>query len=151
MDEKIKLKQELSYIFDFLETKDFAECTVEVGDLKVTIKRSSAFANPVQQNMATVLNLPTSKTEISEVPIQKYQEIKSPMVGIFYRQAKPGAPVFVKETDQVQQGQVLCVIEAMKLFNEIESEVPGKIIKILVEDGAPVQYDQPLFWITHEN
>ena len=69
------------------------------------------------------------------------------MIGTFYRQSKPGSPVFAQEGDLIQKGQILCVIEAMKLFNEIESDFQGKIVKILVEDASPVQYDQPLFWI----
>jgi acetyl-CoA carboxylase biotin carboxyl carrier protein len=71
--------------------------------------------------------------------------IKSPMIGTFYRQAGPGKPVFANVGDEVTEGKVVCIIEAMKLFNEIESEVKGKIVKVLVEDASPVEYDQPLF------
>jgi len=73
--------------------------------------------------------------------------IKSPMIGTFYRQAGPGKPLFVSVGDEVTPGKVVCIIEAMKLFNEIESEVTGKIVKILVEDASPVEYDQPLFLV----
>lgn len=72
---------------------------------------------------------------------------KSPMIGTFYRSSSPESPPFIKVGDQVQKGQILCIIEAMKLFNEIESEVEGKVVKILVEDAHPVEYDQPLFLI----
>ncbi|MFN5479994.1 MAG: acetyl-CoA carboxylase biotin carboxyl carrier protein, partial [Chitinophagaceae bacterium] len=73
--------------------------------------------------------------------------IKSPMIGTFYRKPAPGKPNFVEEGDEVRSGKVVCVIEAMKLFNEIESEVSGRIVKILVEDASPVEYDQPLFLV----
>ncbi len=73
--------------------------------------------------------------------------IKSPMIGTFYRQAGPGKPIFVNVGDEVTAGKTVCIIEAMKLFNEIESEVSGKIVKVLVEDASPVEYDQPLFLV----
>jgi acetyl-CoA carboxylase biotin carboxyl carrier protein len=73
--------------------------------------------------------------------------IKSPMIGTFYRQAGPGKPIFVNVGDEVSVGKVVCIIEAMKLFNEIESEVKGKIVKVLIDDASPVEYDQPLFLV----
>ena len=76
-----------------------------------------------------------------------YDEVKSPMIGTFYRSASPDKPPFVSVGDEVKKGDVLCIIEAMKLFNEIESEVSGKIIKVLADDSSPVEYDQPLFLI----
>jgi len=77
----------------------------------------------------------------------KYLTIKAPIIGTFYRKPSPEEPAFVETGDKVSEGSVLCVIEAMKLFNEIESEVSGKIVKILVEDSSPVEFDQPLFLI----
>ncbi|HRH03500.1 MAG TPA: acetyl-CoA carboxylase biotin carboxyl carrier protein [Bacteroidia bacterium] len=77
----------------------------------------------------------------------KYIAIKSPMIGTFYRSAGPGKPVFVNVGDEIKPGKTTCIIEAMKLFNEIESEVSGKIVKVLVEDSSPVEYDQPLFLV----
>ena len=74
-------------------------------------------------------------------------QIKSPMIGTFYRSASPDKPSFVNVGDEVKKGQVLCIIEAMKLFNEIESEVSGRIVKVLVDDASPVEYDQPLFLV----
>jgi len=73
--------------------------------------------------------------------------IKSPMIGTFYRSASPGKPVFVNVGDEIKAGQVLCIIEAMKLFNEIEAEISGKIVKVLADDSSPVEYDQPLFLV----
>lgn len=75
------------------------------------------------------------------------QQIKSPMIGTFYRSSSPDKPAFVSVGDEVKKGQVLCIIEAMKLFNEIESEVSGRIVKVLVDDASPVEYDQPLFLV----
>lgn len=77
----------------------------------------------------------------------KYVTIKSPMIGTFYRAAGPDKPLFVNVGDEVKPGKVICIIEAMKLFNEIESEVSGKIVKVLVDDASPVEYDQPLFLV----
>ena len=77
----------------------------------------------------------------------KYITIKAPMIGTFYRAAGPGKPVFVNVGDEVKPGKTICIIEAMKLFNEIESEVSGKIVKVLVDDAKPVEYDQPLFLV----
>jgi acetyl-CoA carboxylase biotin carboxyl carrier protein len=77
----------------------------------------------------------------------KYITIKSPMIGTFYRSAGPGKPVFVNVGDEITPGKTTCIIEAMKLFNEIESEISGKIVKVLVEDSSPVEYDQPLFLV----
>jgi acetyl-CoA carboxylase biotin carboxyl carrier protein len=77
----------------------------------------------------------------------KYVTIKSPMIGTFYRSPGPDKDVFVNVGDNIQKGKVLCIIEAMKLFNEIESEISGKIVKVLVDDSSPVEYDQPLFLV----
>lgn len=77
----------------------------------------------------------------------KYITVKSPMIGTFYRASAPDRPPFVEVGDQIKPGSVLCIVEAMKLFNEIESEVSGKVIKVLIEDASPVEYDQPLFLV----
>ncbi len=88
-----------------------------------------------------------TKTEEKTEDTSKYVEIKSPMIGTFYRKPSPDKPPFVNVGDTVNEGDVVCIIEAMKLFNEIESEVSGKIVKVLVEDNSPVEYDQPLFLV----
>ncbi|SNZ03062.1 acetyl-CoA carboxylase biotin carboxyl carrier protein [Persephonella hydrogeniphila] len=85
--------------------------------------------------------------EIEKKESQKYHVIKSPLVGTFYRAPSPGAPPFVEEGDTVSKGQVLCIIEALKVMNEIESDINGKVVKILVENGQPVEYGQELFYI----
>ncbi len=102
--------------------------------------------NPVQA--ATTTTTPIEyRQEESKDDDKKYLTIKSPMVGTFYRRPSPDKPIYVNVGDEVVKGQVLCIIEAMKLFNEIESEVSGKIAKILVEEGTPVEFDQPLFLV----
>lgn len=100
----------------------------------------------VQQtnNATSTTNNPTvSKTNDDS----KYITIKSPMIGTFYRRQTPDKPLFVNVGDEIKPGKTLCIIEAMKLFNDIESEVSGKLVKILVDDASPVEYDQPLFLI----
>ena len=89
----------------------------------------------------------TEKKEEEEKEEDDSKTIKSPMIGTFYRSSDPEKPPFVNVGDDIEKGQVICIIEAMKLFNEIESEVSGKIVKILVDDNTPVEYDQPLFLI----
>jgi len=90
---------------------------------------------------------PVDKSKGSEAPAGNTVTIKSPMIGTFYRSPSPDKPSFVNVGDEISPGKVVCIIEAMKLFNEIESEVQGKIVKVLVEDASPVEYDQPLFLV----
>lgn len=97
--------------------------------------------------VATAEPAETKKTEVTEEDTSKFDEVKSPMIGTFYRSSSPEKPSFVSVGDDVKQGDVICIIEAMKLFNEIEAEVSGKIVKVLVDDNSPVEYDQPLFLI----
>jgi len=107
---------------------------------------------PIQMTQPGVQTMqpvnPTQETEIKkEEPETKLLEIKAPMVGTFYKRPAPDKPSYVKIGDEVEAGQVVCIIEAMKLFNEIESEVSGKVVKILLDDSSPVEFDQPLFLI----
>ncbi|MEQ8908393.1 MAG: acetyl-CoA carboxylase biotin carboxyl carrier protein [Vicingaceae bacterium] len=104
-------------------------------------------AQPQQQQAPAQAEQPkaTEKKEVEEE--NNYVEIKSPMIGTFYRKPSPDKPEFAKVGDTVSEGDTVCVIEAMKLFNEIESEVSGKIVKVLVDDSTPVEYDQPLFLV----
>jgi len=90
---------------------------------------------------------PVPKQEAPAADNSKYETVKSPMIGTFYRSSAPDKPVFVNVGDEVKKGQVLCIIEAMKLFNEIESEISGRIVKVLADDSSPVEYDQPLFLV----
>ena len=100
---------------------------------------------PVQQQAA--LATPTTPTAPALPKEDNLIAVRSPMIGTFYRQAGPGKPIFANVGDEIEVGKVVCIIEAMKLFNEIESEVKGKIVKVLVEDASPVEFDQPLFLV----
>ena len=103
---------------------------------------------PAPQVMAAPAPVDAAATPATPAPVAATgTSIKSPMVGTFYRSAGPDKPPFVKPGDKVSKGQVICIIEAMKLFNEIEAEMDGTIVKVLVDDASPVEYDQPLFII----
>lgn len=135
---------------------NIGEISIEEKDFKITIKQKKEavqnFSAPqFQQPQQQLPPATASKTENpKEEPTPKVDNlltIKSPMIGTFYRQAGPGKPIFINVGDEVTTGSVVCIIEAMKLFNEIESEVAGKIVKVLVEDASPVEFDQPLFLV----
>jgi len=107
-----------------------------------------AYQTPVSAPVANPASAPVENSDAaSSADDSKYITIKSPMIGTFYRKPSPDKDVFINVGDSVTEGKVVCVIEAMKLFNQIESEVSGKIVKILVEDSSPVEYDQPLFLV----
>ena len=103
---------------------------------------------PAPQPAAPQAQAPAAdKPAEKEEDTSKYITIKSPMIGTFYRRPSPDKPIFVNVGDEIKEGDVVCIIEAMKLFNEIEAEVTGKVVKVLVEDNSPVEYDQPLFLV----
>lgn len=154
--------REIQKLIDFISKSDLNEVNIETAELKLQIKRNvdsgiRYVTAPVIDNPAPVSYLPehTAPTPAKEAeaeaaapaPSSKLVEIKAPMIGTFYRSAGPGKPNFVEVGDDVQAGKVICILEAMKLFNEIESEISGKIVKILVDDATPVEYDQPLFLV----
>ena len=135
---------------------NIGEISIEEKDFKITIKQKKEatqnFAAPQFQQAPPQLPAAPPKTETpkEQPPTPKADNlvtIKSPMIGTFYRQAGPGKPIFVSVGDEITEGTVVCIIEAMKLFNEIESEVSGRIVKVLVEDASPVEFDQPLFLV----
>jgi acetyl-CoA carboxylase biotin carboxyl carrier protein len=151
---------DLKHIQDLVKMvnkSNITELSIEEKDFKITIKQKEervVAAAPVQvyQQPASVQAAPAPAPAVSGAAPQKQESdnlitIKSPMIGTFYRKPAPGKPNFIEEGDEVRSGKVVCVIEAMKLFNEIESEVSGRIVKILVEDASPVEYDQPLFLV----
>ncbi len=157
----IKQIQELVRL---VNKSNIGELSIEKDNFKITIKQkkdpAQVFGTPVMQQAPVVQQsaLPSSastnasseketQTSAASAKTENLLTIKSPMIGTFYRQAGPGKPLFVSVGDEVKPGQVVCIIEAMKLFNEIESEVGGKIVKILVEDASPVEFDQPLFLV----
>ena len=143
------------------------EVSIEEGDFKIKIKKTADTANPAPaqvyapqpampypaapQNASAIpaapAEQPAQEKSTEEAAGSKNITIKSPIVGTFYRSPSPEADVFVKEGDSVAKGDTLCIVEAMKIMNEIDSEYSGKIVKILAEDAQPVEYDQPLFLI----
>ncbi len=152
---EIKEIQELIKMFD---KSNLGELALEKKDYKITLKtkeRETVVTNYVAaQPTPVAVAQPTAaapvvapKAEPTTAPVVAGTTVKAPMVGTFYRSAGPDKPVFVKPGDKVKKGQVLCIIEAMKLFNEIESEMDGTIVKIIAEDATPVEFDQPLFII----
>ena len=156
--------KQIQELIKIINKSNIGELTVEEKGFKITIKQKE---EPVQQ-VITAPALPQmiypgqpaapaaapaaqqsapAKPKSAEPAAENLQTIKSPMIGTFYRSSAPGKPVFVEVGDDVQPGKVVCIIEAMKLFNEIESGVKGKIVKVLVNDATPVEYDQPLFLV----
>jgi acetyl-CoA carboxylase biotin carboxyl carrier protein len=137
-----------------LETKGF-KIVIKTGNSKQEVQRVVEYqAAPVAATpVSAPAPSPAAPAVTSAAPApkaedtSKYVEIKSPMIGTFYRKPSPDKNPFVNVGDEIKKGTVLCVIEAMKLFNEIESEISGKIVKVLVDDSSPVEYDQPLFLV----
>jgi acetyl-CoA carboxylase biotin carboxyl carrier protein len=105
------------------------------------------YAQPMQQQVASQEAKAPEVKPPAATADSKYITIKSPMIGTFYRQPGPDKPIFVNVGDEIKPGKVICIIEAMKLFNEIESDISGRIVKVLVDDATPVEYDQPLFLV----
>jgi acetyl-CoA carboxylase biotin carboxyl carrier protein len=153
-------QKELKELIEFLIEKDIAEFELERGDVKVKIKRGAdPLTMPVMTHVTAVPAAPAQAAvsyaspaaPVPAAPAAEPQEelhiVKSPIVGTFYESPAPGAPPFIKTGDMVQAGQVLCIIEAMKLMNEIESDASGEIVKMLAVNGKPVEYGQPLFAI----
>ncbi|MBD0254776.1 MAG: acetyl-CoA carboxylase biotin carboxyl carrier protein [Cytophagales bacterium] len=161
--------KEIQDLIDFIAKSNLDEVNIETEQFKLNVKRSSAsrpadqhaqpmlppalppaFAPPALPPAATAPQPPpaavTAPTPAAPAASNHYT-LKSPMIGTFYRSANPESPVFVNVGDEVKKGQTLCIIEAMKLFNEIESEVSGRVVKVLVDNASPVEYDQPLFLI----
>lgn len=152
--------KEIKELIDFLVKKDIAEFELEQGDVKLRVKRTTAAAAPLVVSTSAVASAPLANTASAATPAvapaatsendDGLYVVKSPIVGTFYEAASPGAAVFAKEGDTVAVGKVLCIVEAMKLMNEIESEVAGTVVQVLVSNGQPVEYGQPLFKIRQQ-
>jgi acetyl-CoA carboxylase biotin carboxyl carrier protein len=155
--------KQIQELVKLINKTNIGEITIEEEGVKITVKQKK---DPVQHIIAggqsgqiysnspqpAAPQTPPPAATVTAPPAEapksdNYITIKSPMIGTFYRQSGPGKPIFVNVGDEIIQGKVVCIIEAMKLFNEIESEVKGKIVKVLVEDASPVEYDQPLFLV----
>lgn len=158
--------KEIKELIKLVSEAGVSEVDVERGDFKLSIKKTEEKTMVVQaapQLVAAPVALPVTApapppsipVEHMSAPASKTESpvgsnlitIKSPMIGTFYKSASPEKPAFVQVGDEIKPGKVLCIVEAMKLFNEIESEVSGKIVKVLVENASPVEYDQPLFLV----
>jgi acetyl-CoA carboxylase biotin carboxyl carrier protein len=155
--------KEIQNLIKFVAKSGASEVKLEMGDIKITIKTGGEESKgettyvqqipvqqPVQQQAIPVsppVDASPAKTESPASEDSKYITIKSPMIGTFYRKPSPDKPSFVEVGSTIKPGDPLCVVEAMKLFNEIESEVSGKIVKVLVDDSSPVEFDQPLFLV----
>mgnify|MGYP006083911771 FL=1 len=153
--------KEIQNLIKFVAKSGTSEVKLEMDDFKITIKTGSGdsvttvvqqTAVPMQQAAITAVpqeiaagQMAAPSTAASED--SKYITVKSPIIGTFYRRPSPDKPLFAEVGQTISEGDVLCVIEAMKLFNEIESEISGKIVKILVDDATPVEFDQPLFLV----
>ena len=155
--------KEIQELIDFISKSGLDEVNIETEEFKIKVRKNSEVkqkivettaapapaAQPSQPAQVVEENGSTAPApEVSESSGNNgYQEIKSPMIGTFYRSANPDSEAFVSVGDKVSVGQTVCIVEAMKLFNEIESEISGTVVKVLVDNSSPVEYDQPLFLI----
>ncbi len=159
---------QLREFIEAIAKTDIAELAIKEGDFELTLQKTNPYSNntvysisppvvsshpvtPLSQENNSPVEVGVSSSHIVEKPASKKTDnwvaITSPMVGTFYRAPAPGEPAFVENGDRISNGQVVCIIEAMKLMNEIEAEVSGKIMEIAVENGEPVEYGQTLMWI----
>ena len=150
--------KELQELLDFIAKSGLNKVNIETEEFKISVQRDPntkqifsaaapvAAPAPVAAAPAPAQAAPTAPAA-AETPAANHKALKAPMIGTFYRSSGPDAPAFVQVGDMVEKGQVICIIEAMKLFNEIEAEESGRIVKALVENATPVEYDQPLFLI----
>jgi acetyl-CoA carboxylase biotin carboxyl carrier protein len=149
--------KQIQDLIRFVSKSGVNEVAIEQDNFKITIKTNQpatvvhAIAPEVQYAAAPAATAPAAPVAAPAAEpaadTSKYVIIKSPMIGTFYRSASPEKPLFVNVGDEIKPGSVLCIIEAMKLFNEIEAEISGRIVKILVDNASPVEYDQPLFLV----
>ncbi|GGG37745.1 acetyl-CoA carboxylase, biotin carboxyl carrier protein [Dokdonia pacifica] len=157
--------KEIQNLIRFVAKSGASEVKLEMDDVKITIKTGAdedKGATTIVQQMPAMAPVQAQAQPVAAAPVEaaapapaapaeddnsKYITIKSPIIGTFYRKPSPDKPTFVEVGKSIAEGDVLCVIEAMKLFNEIESEVSGTIVKVLVDDSSPVEFDQPLFLV----
>ena len=156
---------EIQDLIKFVSKSGVSEVELETKEIKIVIRTPKTASPVVVQSAPAVIAAPVAAPAAVAAPApvaaetkapappaasndeSKYVTIKSPMIGTFYRSAGPDKPAFVNVGDEIGVGKAVCIIEAMKLFNEIESDVKGKIVKVLVNDATPVEYDQPLFLV----
>jgi acetyl-CoA carboxylase biotin carboxyl carrier protein len=142
--------KQIQDLIKFVHKSGVNEVSIEENDFKITIKTNQA-PTVVTASIPAAAPLAAAPAPVAAAPAvsesDNYMTIKSPMIGTFYRSASPDKPSFVNVGDEIKAGQVLCVVEAMKLFNEIEAEISGRIVKVLVDNASPIEYDQPLFLV----
>ncbi|MEN7547128.1 acetyl-CoA carboxylase biotin carboxyl carrier protein [Rapidithrix thailandica] len=161
--------KDIRELINFIASSGLEEVNIETEEIKLHVKKTAEAAinkvvdsqaiipqqvpvqpvvqQPAQQPQVVAEQAPASNNTAAQEESDKYITIKSPMIGTFYSSANPEADAFAQVGDTINKGQVVCIIEAMKLFNEIESEISGKVVKVLVENSSPVEYDQPLFLV----
>jgi acetyl-CoA carboxylase biotin carboxyl carrier protein len=153
--------KDIQELIKFVAKSGATEVDLEIDNIKISIKSPSkkrrgdeemtTFIQQVPQDVAAPVVMAAAPVANSPAPVadenENYITIKSSMIGTFYRSSSPETPSFVNIGDTIKEGDTLCIIEAMKLFNEIESEVSGKIVKVLVDDTTPIEFDQPLFLV----
>ena len=151
--------REIQQLIKFVAKSGASEVKLETDDIKITIKTGGTYVpeaevvtytqSPVQMIQAAPAAPAATPATPAAAPAEeaKYVTIKSPMIGTFYRKSSPDKPNLVDVGSEIKPGSPLCVVEAMKLFNEIEAEISGKIVKVLVDDASPVEFDQPLFLV----
>ena len=147
----MKIK-EIQEIINFIKKSDLDDVSIETENIKIRVKKNNGNITTIEQPKVVKTEIqpqtPPVENKTSEERKEKTSNniiIKSPMIGTFYRSPNPESDPFVSEGDSIKVGQTICIVEAMKLFNDIESEISGKIVKILVDDNSPVEFDQPLF------
>jgi acetyl-CoA carboxylase biotin carboxyl carrier protein len=157
--------KQIQELIKTINKSNISELSIEEGEFKIVIKQElaapaqyvsmpqmsmpmpQAAPSPAAAPAAAPAPAPAAEKPAAPASASNTTTIKSPMIGTFYRSPSPDKPVFVNVGDEIKAGQVLCIIEAMKLFNEIESEVNGRLVKVVADDSSPVEYDQPLFII----
>ncbi len=146
----MKIK-EIQDIINFIKKSDLDDVSIETENYKIRVKKNNGNYTTTELPKEVKVSAPQSQQEVKKVEEKKESIssnnliIKSPMIGTFYRSPNPESDPFVSEGDTIKVGQTICIVEAMKLFNDIESEVSGKVVKILVDDNSPIEFDQPLF------
>ncbi|GAA3997370.1 acetyl-CoA carboxylase biotin carboxyl carrier protein [Hymenobacter fastidiosus] len=151
--------KELQDLIDFIAKSGLNKVNIETEEFKISVQREPSYkpvisSAPAAPQQAALAPAPVAAPIAAPAPAPaaeaasaSYVPLKAPMIGTFYRSSSPESPLFVNVGDLVEKGQVICIIEAMKLFNEIEAEASGRVVKALVENATPVEYDQPLFLI----
>jgi acetyl-CoA carboxylase biotin carboxyl carrier protein len=141
--------KEIQDIINFIKKTDLDDVSIETENYKIRVKKNNAEVTQLKDKKKIPVEIENDETKLTkESEIEtNYITIKSPMIGTLYRSPNPESEPYINEGDTINAGQTICIIEAMKLFNEIESEFSGKVIKILIDDTSPVEFDQPLFII----